>query len=58
MDFWRMEAVEPPKLLRLRPEMSLPGRTWPQRQTLPEEGGIRLVQTAYLGSKGLLGFLY
>lgn len=58
VDFWRAEAVEPPKLLRLRAEMRLPGRAWLEWQALPEEGGTRLIQTAYFEPKGLLGFLY
>lgn len=30
LDFWRVEAFEPNKLLRLRAEMKLPGRAWLQ----------------------------
>jgi uncharacterized protein YbjT (DUF2867 family)/uncharacterized protein YndB with AHSA1/START domain len=58
VDFWRVEAVEPPHLLRLRAEMRLPGRAWLEWRALPEEGGTLLVQTAYFEPKGLLGFLY
>jgi len=28
VDFWRVEAIEPPTLLRLRAEMKLPGQAW------------------------------
>jgi hypothetical protein len=28
VDFWRVEAVEPDRLLRLRAEMKVPGRAW------------------------------
>lgn len=58
LDFWRVEAVDPPHLLRLRAEMKVPGRAWLQWQTYPENGGTRLVQTAMFAPKGLLGFAY
>lgn len=58
LDFWRVEAVEPPRLLRLRAEMRLPGRAWLQWEALPEEGGTRLVQTALFAPDGLLGTAY
>jgi len=28
LDFWRVEDVEPPRMLRLRAEMRLPGLAW------------------------------
>ena len=58
MDFWRVERVEPPNLLRLRAEMKVPGRAWLQWETVPEEGGTRLVQTAIFEPVGLFGHLY
>ncbi|MFN4070215.1 MAG: DUF2867 domain-containing protein [Thermus caldifontis] len=58
VDFWRVEAVEPPRLLRLRAEMRLPGRAWLEWQALGERNGGRLVQTAYFEPHGLTGFLY
>lgn len=58
LDFWRVEAAEPPRLLRLRAEMRLPGRAWLQWETIPENGGTRLVQTASFAPDGLLGTLY
>lgn len=58
LDFWRVEAAEPPRLLRLRAEMRLPGRAWLQWEALPEEGGTRLVQTALFAPNGLLGTAY
>ena len=39
LDFWRVEAVEPGRLLRLRAEMKLPGRAWLQFAALPRENG-------------------
>ncbi|MFI5348563.1 MAG: DUF2867 domain-containing protein [Elusimicrobiota bacterium] len=58
LDFWRVEASVPPRLLRLRAEMRLPGRAWLQWECLPEEGGTRLVQTALFAPTGLLGTAY
>ena len=58
LDFWRVEAAEPPHLLRLRAEMRLPGRAWLQWEAFPEEGGTRLVQTALFAPTGLLGTAY
>ena len=35
VDFWRVEAVEPGHLVRLRAEMKVPGRAWLQFQAEP-----------------------
>lgn len=58
LDFWRVEAVQPGRLLRLRAEMKVPGRAWLQFETLPEGGGTRLVQTAFFAPRGLPGLAY
>jgi uncharacterized protein YbjT (DUF2867 family) len=58
VDFWRVERVEPPNLLRLRAEMKVPGRAWLQWEALPEDGGTQLVQTAIFEPIGLAGHLY
>jgi hypothetical protein len=59
LDFWRVEAVEPGCLMRLRAEMKVPGEAWLQFEARPvEDGKTLLVQTAFLAPKGLLGFLY
>ncbi len=59
LDFWRVEAVETGRLLRLRAEMRVPGQAWLQFEARPvEDGRTRLVQTAFLAPKGLLGFVY
>lgn len=57
LDFWRVEAVEPDKLLRLRAEMRVPGKAWLQFEVRPEEPPL-LIQTAFFAPKGLLGLLY
>ena len=58
LDFWRVEALEEPHLLRLRAEMKLPGRAWLQFEVLPEPGGARVEQTAFFEPHGVLGYLY
>jgi uncharacterized protein YbjT (DUF2867 family) len=59
VDFWRVEAVEPDRLVRFRAEMKVPGRAWLQFEAQPRAGGgCTLVQTAYFAPKGLAGLLY
>jgi len=58
LDFWRVEQVEPPQLLRLRAEMKVPGRAWLQFEAIPDDGGTRLIQTAIFEPVGLGGHLY
>jgi uncharacterized protein YbjT (DUF2867 family) len=59
LDFWRVEAVEPGRLLRLRAEMKVPGQAWLQFEARPRsDGSTLLVQTAFLAPRGLFGFLY
>lgn len=61
LDFWRVEAIEPDQLLRLRAEMRVPGKAWLQYELTPvedEPGCTVITQTAFFEPKGLLGFLY
>ncbi len=58
VDFWRVERVDTNKLLRLRAEMKVPGKAWLEWETIAEDGGARLVQTAYFKPAGLGGVLY
>ena len=58
LDFWRVEALETPHLLRLRAEMKLPGRAWLQFEVLPDSDGCRVEQTAFFEPHGVLGYLY
>jgi len=58
LDFWRVEAYEPGRLLRLSAEMKLPGRAWLQFEVQPHRGGSRLTQTAIFDPVGLPGLLY
>jgi uncharacterized protein YbjT (DUF2867 family) len=59
VDFWRVEAVEPGRLLRLRAEMRVPGRAWLEFQIAPvDDRRTEIVQTAYFAPRGLVGVLY
>jgi hypothetical protein len=59
LDFWRVEAVEKGRLLRLRAEMKVPGKAWLQFESTPlPQSETLLVQTAYFAPRGVLGFLY
>lgn len=59
VDFWRVEAVEPGRLLRLRAEMKVPGRAWLEFRAEPRAPGRALLtQTAYFAPRGLTGLLY
>lgn len=58
VDFWRVEVADPPRLLRLRAEMKLPGKAWLQWEAIPQGPKTRIVQTAVFSPKGLSGALY
>lgn len=61
LDFWRVEAIEPGRLLRLRAEMRLPGLAWLELHAdppSPGETGSRYRQRALFHPHGLLGHLY
>jgi uncharacterized protein YbjT (DUF2867 family) len=58
LDFWRVEKIEPDRLLRLQAEMKLPGRAWLQFEVEPIDGGSRIRQTAIFDPAGLFGKLY
>jgi uncharacterized protein YbjT (DUF2867 family) len=58
LDFWRVERIEPPTLLRLRAEMKVPGRAWLQFEATPLRGGTQIRQTAIFDAFGLAGLAY
>jgi uncharacterized protein YbjT (DUF2867 family) len=59
LDFWRVEAYEAERLLRLRAEMRVPGRAWLQFEVDgDDEGGSTIRQTAMFDPSGLAGLLY
>jgi len=58
LDFWRVEAYEPGRRLRLSAEMKLPGRAWLEFEVEPAAGGAIVHQTAVFEPIGLFGLLY
>ena len=59
LDFWRVEALERPTLLRLRAEMVMPGLAWLEFNVAPKpDGGCTVTQRAIYAPKGLLGHAY
>jgi uncharacterized protein YbjT (DUF2867 family) len=58
VDFWRVEAIEPDRLLRLSAEMKLPGRAWLQFEVEGGESVTTIRQTSIFDPVGLMGLLY
>ncbi len=58
VDFWRVEALEPDRLLRLVAEMKVPGRAWLQFEVEEDGAGSTIRQTSIFDPVGLLGLLY
>lgn len=58
VDFWRVEAIEPNRLLRLRAEMKLPGRAWLQFEVAEDGSGSTIRQTAIFDPVGVFGAAY
>ena len=59
LDFWRVEEIEPGRLLRLRAEMRLPGLAWLELSVEDAGGGrSRYRQRALFHPRGLPGHLY
>jgi len=59
LDFWRVEIVEPEKVLKLYAEMILPGKAWLEFkiEKLPT-GESKIIQEASYSPRGLGGQLY
>ncbi len=60
VDFWRVETLERPRLLRLRAEMRLPGEAWLEFRLRPgsRPGTSVLDQRALFVPRGLAGHAY
>ena len=59
LDFWRVEAVEPGRAVRLRAEMRVPGSATLEFEAMPKaDGGTLLIQTASFDPRGLAGLAY
>jgi uncharacterized protein YbjT (DUF2867 family) len=58
LEWWRVEEVDAPRLLRLRAEMRMPGKGWLQYELLPLGDDTLVRQTATFDPKGVLGRAY
>ncbi len=59
LDWWRVEYLDRPRLLRLRAEMKLPGRAWLELSVeSDEDGGTIYRQRAVFEPHGLAGHAY
>jgi uncharacterized protein YndB with AHSA1/START domain len=58
VDFFRVEAIVPDRLVRLRAEMRVPGQAWLEWTMEPTATGTRLVQRARFHPRGVWGRVY
>lgn len=58
LDWWRVEALDPGHLLRLRAEMKVPGRAWLELSIEQSDGVTEYHQRAIFLPHGLPGRLY
>jgi hypothetical protein len=58
LDWWRVERIEPDKLLLLFAEMKLPGRAWLQFEVEESAEGSSVRQTAIFDPIGIAGLAY
>ena len=58
VDFWRVEELEAPTVLRLRAEMILPGEVLLEWRFEPTSTGTRVTRRARFKPRGLWGRLY
>ncbi|WP_131737896.1 SDR family oxidoreductase [Actinomadura roseirufa] len=58
VDFWRVEEIEPGRLLRLRAEMRLPGLAWLELGIGEVDGRTAVTQRALFHPRGLAGHAY
>jgi uncharacterized protein YbjT (DUF2867 family) len=59
IDFWRVERLEPDRLLRLAAEMKIPGRLWLQFEVSANGApGTEIRQTTIFDPAGYLGLTY
>jgi uncharacterized protein YbjT (DUF2867 family) len=59
VDWWRVEALVPDRLLRLAAEMRLPGRAWLEFEVAPlPDGRTTIRETAFFEPSGPAGWAY
>jgi len=58
LDYYRVETVEPNRILRLRAELKAPGDGWMEWRVEEDQGETRLSQTGFFAPYGFFGFAY
>jgi uncharacterized protein YbjT (DUF2867 family) len=59
VDYYRVEALEPNRMMRLHSELRAPGEGWMEWRVAPiSDNACMLTQTAFFAPRGLPGFLY
>jgi uncharacterized protein YbjT (DUF2867 family) len=58
VDFYRVEALEEGRLLRLYSELKAPGQGWMEWRIEKEDGATRLSQTGFFAPRGFWGMAY
>ena len=58
LDFFRVEDIDAPNLLRLRAEMKVPGDAWLEWRIDTDDRGTRLCQRARFHPRGVAGRAY
>jgi len=58
IDFYRIEAVEDGRLLRLHSELKAPGEGWMEWRVESSGNSTKLSQTGFFAPRGLPGFIY
>jgi uncharacterized protein YbjT (DUF2867 family) len=59
VDFYRVDALDPNRRIRLRAELKAPGDGWMEWRIKPlPEGGALLSQLAFFAPRGVFGFFY
>lgn len=58
LDWWRVEHIDRPTLLRLRAEMRNPGKSWLELEVCAQPDGTHYHQRAIFYPRGLAGQLY
>jgi len=58
VDFYRTEALEEHRLLRLYSELKAPGEGWMEWRVETENGDTRVSQTGFFAPRGFWGFSY
>ncbi len=58
LDWWRVERIDRPNMLRLRAEMKVPGLAWLELSVVPDGTGAIYRQRALFEPRGLPGHAY